>query len=671
MSGSGQLLDFNTAKPLAQIDAEHRTRATVDADDIKARLNANPRAFVEWLFSGRAHISRGEARIGDVSGTPGASLAIQLVGPNVGLWHDHATGEGGDLIALYQAYMGYHGGRNFQLALKEIAREFLGDPVEVKRADWQLSATDRIAEKKQKLGTKPREDMQQLGAPIATYRYTDLHGNQVASVVRFEPDGTRASKTFRPYCLQEVNGRREWRPGAPERHRPLYRLPAIIRASTVVLCEGEGKADALASLGIDATSAMQGSKAPVDKTDWDVLKGKTVIIWPDNDEAGRAYARSVAVHLVALGCTVQVVPVPEGKPATWDAEDCVAEGGDPHELLGRAVPWTDVPAAKRVRFYTLDELADLPPPDWLIDNIITEGGLALLWAGSDSYKTFFAIDIGMCVATGHPWHGHQVKAGLVLYVAAEDESGVKMRMLGWRATRGKELPPAKLLIHRDGVTLTGDDGEELIQAAAALPEKPKLIIIDTLARTFGAGNENQTQDMNAYVLVADRLRAATGATVLIIHHTGRNTDRERGNLALRGACNTIITVQRDGDRLTLVNQPPKGKQKNAEPFADIPLRMQKVSFGYRGTEQTTLIVMPDDEPRPGPAKSEEPTFGKVEQQILKAINEADEPLGLTRLQLITHAKKNSLLKALGSLVDKEALEKIPSEDGTSAVWRLR
>ena len=41
--------------------------------------------------------------------------------------------------------------------------------------------------------------MQLLGAPVATYRYTDLQGNQVASVVRYEPDGTRESKTFRPY----------------------------------------------------------------------------------------------------------------------------------------------------------------------------------------------------------------------------------------------------------------------------------------------------------------------------------------------------------------------------------------------------------------------------------------------------------------------------------------
>jgi putative DNA primase/helicase len=82
-------------------------------------------------------------------------------------------------------------------------------------------------------------------------------------------------------------------PGAPDL-RPLYRLPEISLASTIVLVEGEGKADALAKVGIEATSAMQGAHAPIEKTDWSPLAGKTVIIWPDNDAAGFDYAKAAA-----------------------------------------------------------------------------------------------------------------------------------------------------------------------------------------------------------------------------------------------------------------------------------------------------------------------------------------------------------------------------------------
>ena len=227
---AGTILDFNKAKRQGELD-----RHAVDADDIRERLHANPQAFVEWLYSGRAHIARNEARIGDVHGTPGASLSIQLAGEDRGLWKDHATDEDGDLIALYRASMGYRGTENFVLSLKEIAKEYLGDPVEIERGQWQPSATSRIEAKKEKLGTKPRPDMQELGAPVATYKYFDTRGNVIASVVRYEPNGTRESKTFRPYCFKTVGGVTKWEAGAPDL-RPLYRLPGVALAQTVVPC---------------------------------------------------------------------------------------------------------------------------------------------------------------------------------------------------------------------------------------------------------------------------------------------------------------------------------------------------------------------------------------------------------------------------------------------------
>jgi hypothetical protein len=71
---------------------------------------------------------------------------------------------------------------------------------------------------------------------------------------------------------------------APE-IRPLYNQVGLKAADAVVLVEGEKCAAALVDLGICATTAMNGAKAPIDKTDWSPLKGKRVIIWPDHDEA--------------------------------------------------------------------------------------------------------------------------------------------------------------------------------------------------------------------------------------------------------------------------------------------------------------------------------------------------------------------------------------------------
>lgn len=664
---TGQLLDFNTAK--RQGDTGQRQ---VDADDIRSRLHADARSFIEWMFQGRAFINKSEARVGDVYGTPGASLSIHLSGPDAGLWKDHATDEGGDLIGLYRAFRGYRDNSNFVLSLKEIAKDFLNDPIEVERSPWQPTVVEYIEKKKTELGTKPRADLVELGAPVATYTYYDLRGNVIASVVRYEPDGTRESKTFRPYCFRTVEGTTKWVGGAPDL-RPLYHLPEIAIASTVVLCEGEGKADALARLGIAATSAMQGAHAPLDKTDWSPLAGKTVIVWPDNDAPGFAYAKSVSDRLAALGCQVLGVTPPTDAPAKWDAGDCVADGRDPHELIAAAQPIATNPKP-RIRILSLDDIENLAPPSFLVQDVLTESGLSMLWGRSGAMKSFVALDIGMCVATGLPWHGKPVKHGLVVYVAAEGSHGLGRRAIGWRRTRGRELsaPLFKLIPH--SVALTSDDLDAMVEAILKLESKPVLIVIDTLARTFGAGDENKQADMNAYVTAADKLRETTGANVMIVHHSGVHEDkRERGSNVLRGAADTVIKVSRKDDNLDIINQGPEGKQKDAEEFKTIKLRTQKIAFEQGNAEQTTLILnLREDDglTEPDGEEGSRAQIGKNEQAILAALKQAGQPLGFTRLTLMTKVNKGSLTRSLGTLVEKEMISVEFDNSGNTKQWTL-
>src|SRR5690349_12185138 len=158
---SGTILDFNTAKKQGEARYDE-----ISAEDIRSRLHADPKPFIEWLYSGRAIFSRRDARIGDTSGQAGESLSINLQGADAGLWYDHATGEGGDLIDLYSAYRGFPKGRNFMLAVKEIARDFFHEAVTI--ADppkWLPTPTEQIDQKKHTLGTKPKAENLQLGAP--------------------------------------------------------------------------------------------------------------------------------------------------------------------------------------------------------------------------------------------------------------------------------------------------------------------------------------------------------------------------------------------------------------------------------------------------------------------------------------------------------------------------
>jgi hypothetical protein len=662
---TGQILDFNTARKQGEL-----AKNGIDVDDIKDRLHANPRAFIDWLYSGRAYYTRNQARIGNVHGEQGSSLAIDL---GTGLWKDHATDDGGDLISLYRAWRGYQGESDFLLSLKEIARDYLKDSqVEIERPAWQPTPTAVIEKQKNELGSKPRDENLQLGAPVATFRYYDLHGKIIASVVRFEPDGTRDSKTFRPWCFKTVDGKQKWVMGAPDM-RPLYRLPEIATSPTVVLCEGEGCADALASIGIVATSAMQGAKAPIEKTDWSPLSGKKVIIWPDKDAPGLDYAKRVSERLLALGCTVLGITPPDDAQDKWDAADCVAEGRDPHALIAGATP-VSAKAKQRIRILSLEEIENLAPPSFLIEEVLTESGLSMLWGRSGAMKSFVALDMAMCVATGTSWHGKATRQGLVIYVAAEGSHGLGRRAIGWRKTRGRDLPSPLFKLIPHSVALTSDDLDAMVTAILNLGGKPPaLIIIDTLARTFGTGDENKQADMNAYVTAADRLREATGANVMIVHHSGVHEDkRERGSNVLRGAADTVIKVSRKDDNLDIINAGPEGKQKDAEEFKTIKLRTAKVAFEQGGQEQTTLILnlREDDGKRNSDSNDAEPRVGKNEKKIIEQLKKAGGPLGFNRLKMMTEINPGTLTRALETMIEKEMITVEYDESGNTKLWSL-
>lgn len=662
---TGQILDFNQAM------RQDAPRHTVDADDIRERLNADVRGFITWLYSGRAFIHKNEARVGNVQGEPGASLSIALSGPDAGLWKDHATDQGGDLIALYRAWAGYYDNSNFVLSLKEIAKDYFGDPVEVERSAWQPTPLERIEKNKAKLGTKPRDDMVELGAPVATYRYYDTRGNVVASVVRFEPDGTRASKTFRPFCHRTVDGVTKWMAGAPDL-RPLYRLPDIATTQTVVLCEGEGCADALSVVGIPATSAMQGAKAPIDKTDWSPLAGKTVIIWPDNDEPGFAYAKAVSERLTSLGCKVLGITPPEGVAPKWDAADCVTEGRDAHGLISSATPVSTAQPKPRVRLVSISQLATMPPPTFLIDGTITVNGLSMLWGRSGSLKSFAALDQALCVATGLPWHDRPVKQGRVVYLAAEGASGLASRAMGWMKTRGRDCaePDFQIIPHSLALATPADLDAMISTLSEGSPIS--LIVIDTLSRTFGKGNPNQPSDMNSFVEAVERLRETTGAHVMVIHHAGKAAENgEIGNEGLRNACDTIFFVKRTERHLELINEAPRGKQKDFDELKPIKLQPVKIAFEQNGTERTTLILNASDEEESSVQMDEaNMTIGRNEQLILVTLKKANQPLGFTRLAAMTQMNPGSLTRALGTLVDKEIIKVEFDGTGNTKLWSL-
>lgn len=523
------VIDFNNAARQGESKP-----GNVEADDIRQRLNADAAGFVQWLFSGRAIIDRREARIGDKYGNPGMSLRISLAGPDIGLWHDFATGEGGDLIRLYQEYMGYGRGK-FGLALKEIASEYLGDKtVSVARPAWEPSAVQRIAQKKEKLGDKPRKEDAELGIPTNNYHYYDRDGKIAAVVQRFEntTDAGEIRKTFRI------------RPHAPT-PRPLYRLKSIIEASHVVLCEGEKCADALASCGVEATTIMGGANAPLDKVDWTPLAGKQVTLWPDNDEPGLQLMERVRPHLQAIGCRIAVADT-SGKPDKWDAADCIAEGSDPHQFVKNATEPTK-PVATPIPVITLANLRALPLLEWVIEGWVPADSLGFVYGDPGCGKSFTVLDWCLHLAYGMgEWHGVPIKRpGPILYILQEGGRGIVDRVDAFKKHHGLIDDPEGFEIITAALSFMDEACvDALASTVQARGKDYRLIVVDTVSRVLPGADENLQKEMTIFIQACDRLRRATEAGVIGVHHAGKSGDM-RGSTVLRGAGDFVFKLEKE------------------------------------------------------------------------------------------------------------------------------
>lgn len=287
------MLDFNdVAAPVPS--------AGLDRDSVRQALLGRLQAVLELLLPA-GKVRKGVYLVGDVMGSPGDSLQVVLHGDKAGLWTDRATGEGGDIFDLIAQTSGL-ARSDFKAVLKR-AGELVGMAPQVPLKPQRKTAP-----------------VDELGPATAKWDYLDAQGQLLAVVYRYDP--APGKKEFRPWDARK-------RKMAPPQPRPLYNQPGMLAADTVLLVEGEKCAQALIDAGWVATTAMHGAQAPVDKTDWSPLAGKRVLIWPDKDKPGFAYAEAASQAVLqadALSCAILLPP--DDQPQGWDAADALAQGWD-------------------------------------------------------------------------------------------------------------------------------------------------------------------------------------------------------------------------------------------------------------------------------------------------------------------------------------------------------
>ncbi len=256
---------------------------------------------------------------------------------------------------------------------------------------------------------------------------------------------------------------------------------------------------------------------------------------------------------------------------------------------------------------------------YVIKGLIPAESLCSTYGASGSYKSFLAISWSCHVATGMAWGGRRVSKGAVIYIAGEGSMGVKRRVKAWEITHNKVVTDL-CIVNAPVFPASPDYVEQVIRTAGLVKsrtgENVRLIVIDTLARCFGGNDENDSRDMGAFIQGCDAIKQATGATVLVVHHSGKDeTKGARGSSAFRAALDAEYRISRENSDVTaLVAACTKMKDAEEPKESAYDLKSVEVFTDTDGEEIVSMVVI--DVPR-APAELE-----RIEEAGNKSENHA-------------------------------------------------
>jgi hypothetical protein len=335
------------------------------------------------------------------------------------------------------------------------------------------------------------------------------------------------------------------------------------------------------------------------------------------------------------------------------------------------------PALPQGMFIAVEDLVRDPAPvQYLIDELFEHPSLAMLFGKPSAGKSFIAISWAASIACGHPWAGRDTKQGSVFYLAGEGHAGLSRRLKAWSISTGQSLAGAPLLVSRmPAALMDAQCAAALEQTISALCEEhgpPALIVVDTLARNMGGGDENSNAEIGIFVSHIDRIRHTLGCTVLIVHHSGHlEGDRARGGSALPAAMDAVFKVE-DAKGVRKLVQTKAKESELAEPMN---LVLRTVPIGWldsKGREITSAVIDLSEGDQPAASES---TLSPVQFLALDTFCQAAAEQGDGAADLVftdpdvwrsyfyerhqaanTDTKRKAFSRACKDLVDRGRLE---------------
>lgn len=342
---------------------------------------------------------------------------------------------------------------------------------------------------------------------------------------------------------------------------------------------------------------------------------------------------------------------------------------DISELLMTSRPGAQQPPGRRFQPMTMAELLARPRKQWLIDGVVGVGDLAMIYGASGCGKTHVIIDLIFSACTGIPFARRFAVARElnVAYCAGEGVSGLPQRFGAVQDFYSAVAPDADYSNFTFFETVPqlyiGEEAAGYDHIAQFIVEwkdsqakgeaQPlDLLIIDTLHTAAAGADENSAKDMGIVLQLAKRASKELGCAVILVHHTGKNGESERGSSALRGAMDTMIHIQKLSDDSTKAVM-KCAKSKDAETWKD-----QTFDLAAHLDSVRVWWDEPIDGSEPDKRKSE------TAREILKVLIKAEKELTAKQISEATGSTQQLVNKVVGRLERDEFVSRSQNSRGT-------
>jgi KaiC/GvpD/RAD55 family RecA-like ATPase len=245
---------------------------------------------------------------------------------------------------------------------------------------------------------------------------------------------------------------------------------------------------------------------------------------------------------------------------------------------GPYAPPAHAPAGKpRFTLIPAAEFAKRAPPRWIIKNVLPGTELVLIIGQSGAGKSFLALDIAISIALGEAFRGiYRTRQGHVGIIAAEGAGGFRNRLVAAAQQRNLSLEALQIHVISDTPNLMQKEDVKSIVASIRALGALDVLIVDTLAQVTPGANENAGEDMGRVLAHCKALHRATDATIVLVHHIGKDETRgARGWSGVHAAADAVIAVTRsEVERKATIT-----KMKDGSDGIELPFKLELVQIG--------------------------------------------------------------------------------------------